>query len=421
MRLAILSLVALAFLATDLTAEAQGVRWATSFDEALKEAQEREVLILCVLNMEGEASNDLMIRLLSTSKSFAKVSRQLVCVYGNRDQHVETKKKVDGKVMDVCPRLGTARCSAHKEIEQTLVRRYGSVMMGDDGNVRTPCQWLVDGTGKVVEVIAGGDRNTGFTEVPEGEFVSRLSAAARKYGPGLSSDEYHELMRLLKEANELKEKGDYSGAASLYQKALKVTRKKVSAVKKAEAALAEINGIAQKGLDKAKALTKEGKYGEALALLRDISAKFKGSSAEKKARKQLKTMKKNPKIAKLMRESEAEQAADVLFAKGQTAEKAKNWKAALKAYKGCVKRYPETKAGKASQKRHDELMSDPEIGPKIREAAAAKDCKGWINLAKNFISNNMPDRARIQLRKVIDNYPGTTYAKQAQAMLDRLK
>ncbi len=421
MRLAILSLVALAFLTTGLAAEAAGVQWATSFDEAMKEAQERGVLILCVFNMDGETSSEAMIQIFRSGKAFEKVSRQLVCVWGNKDPHRQIQVKVNGKKKSVCPYLGNAPCHVHKEMEQILSRKYGEVMISDDGYVKMPVQWLIDGTGKVVKVIVAGDRNAGFGEMPEGEFVSIIKEEVKKYGPGLTSDQFKQLGKLLKEGNELKAKGDYSGAAGAYHKILAVTSQKVSAVVAAEAALAEIAGFARKGLDEAKALAAAGKYAPAMELLRDIGRKYKNSSAEKEARKQLKDMLKNPKVAKLMRETESKKAAAELLAAGQKAEKAEKWKAAMKAYKACSERYAETASGQAAKKRLAELMADPTIGGTLREAAAAKDCKSWLNLAANFINNNLPDRARVYLRKVIDTYPGTSYAKKAQEMLNGIK
>jgi TolA-binding protein len=422
MRLAMLSLVALALLGVS-KAEAQGIRWATSFDEALREAKERGVLILCVLNMSNppEAANEEMIRLLSSSKAVEKVCRQFVCVWGNKDRHREVRKRVDGKDRSVCPHLGNCPCSVHQEMEKILTRRYGDVVMGKDGYVRMPVQFLIDGDGEVVEMVAAGDADLGFDPVPEGDFVARLAAAAKKYGPGLTSDEYHRLRKLVEEADALKEKGEYAAAAAKYREVQKATTKKVASVEKADAALAEITEIGQKGLAEADALVKEGKYGEALDRLREVARAFRNSDAGDRAEARLKELRKNPEVARMLREAADQEASETLLAAGRAAEKAENWKKALDAYRSCSERYPETEAGKAAKARLDELMADPEIGAAIREAAAAKDCRSWLNLARNFIGNNLPDRARVYLRKVIDTYPGTSYAKKAQEMLDGLK
>ena len=53
--------------------------------------------------------------------------------------------------------------------------------------------------------------------------------------------------------------------------------------------------------------------------------------------------------------------------------------------------------------------------------AAETVCRRLMGLAKTFIVNEDYDRARPYLEKVIKEYPGTEYAKQAEEKLQELK
>jgi Tetratricopeptide repeat len=420
MRSAFLSLVALALISGS-TAHAQGIHWAKSFDEAVKEAKERGVLILCVLTMNGEGSNEQMQGLYANNPALKKACGKFVCVFANKDLHQQLRKKIDGVEQPICQVCGNIPCKVHQDLAQVLVRLYGDVMIDPTGGVRTPVQWLVDGEKDLVEIIAAGTRETGFDVLSAAELISRLKAAAKKYGPGLSADQYHKLKSLLTEGETLEKAGSYAAAAAKYNEIIKVAPKKVGAVETAQANLKRIAVIGEKNIAEAEVLVKGEKYAEAMDLLKKVTKEFKGSPAEKRAKEVLAQMKKNPAVARLIQASAASAGAGKILAQAEAAERKKAWKKALEAYRSCAKQYPGTEAGKKAQAKVAEFESSDEIMGKIRGAAAAKDCGGWLNLAKNFISNNVPERAKVYLRKVIDNYPGTTYAREAQELLDGLK
>jgi len=65
----------------------------------------------------------------------------------------------------------------------------------------------------------------------------------------------------------------------------------------------------------------------------------------------------------------------------------------------------------------DALRNDPDLGPKLRDAAAEADCRRWMTMAKNYLKSPRPEAAEPYLTKIIETYPNTTYAAEAKAML----
>jgi len=56
----------------------------------------------------------------------------------------------------------------------------------------------------------------------------------------------------------------------------------------------------------------------------------------------------------------------------------------------------------------------------MQNAAAEKDCLGWLSMAKNFIKAGHGDKAKPYLSKVIGKYPNTDYAKEAGQLLEKV-
>ncbi len=65
-------------------------------------------------------------------------------------------------------------------------------------------------------------------------------------------------------------------------------------------------------------------------------------------------------------------------------------------------------------------VDDDDEAPTPKEDAAAKQCRAWLSLARNFAANKMPAKARQQLMKIKEKHPGTEWAKQADEMLAKL-
>ena len=59
--------------------------------------------------------------------------------------------------------------------------------------------------------------------------------------------------------------------------------------------------------------------------------------------------------------------------------------------------------------------------PKVEaDAAAARKCRSWLSMARQFRKAGMKDKARTYLQRVLDEHPGTPFAAEAQSLLEGL-
>ena len=72
-------------------------------------------------------------------------------------------------------------------------------------------------------------------------------------------------------------------------------------------------------------------------------------------------------------------------------------------------------------KAHLEAMKkDPAIIAASTEKDAERDCRAWLKMAENFLAADRADKAREYLKKILDTYPGTTWAAKAAEQMAKL-
>jgi len=187
-------------------------------------------------------------------------------------------------------------------------------------------------------------------------------------------------------------------------------------VTQAEARLAEIEKQATDRLDAAQKAIAAKQYAQAMDLLRALRREYEGTQPAIEAAVKLKQLQDDPAVAQAFREAEASARAQRAATELEHAQKlldAKDYVAGVAALDGIAKAYPDTPAATEAQAKAASLRADKAIGAQIREAAAARECKGLLSLARNLIASHRPDAARPYLQKIITNYPGTSYAEEA--------
>jgi len=95
--------------------------------------------------------------------------------------------------------------------------------------------------------------------------------------------------------------------------------------------------------------------------------------------------------------------------------------ACLTAYEALAKKHAGTKAGADAAAKAEAMRSDKALMTGIANRAAERDCKGWLSMARNFVKAGMPAKAAPYLKKVIETYPDTDFAKKAKAMLETIE
>lgn len=98
----------------------------------------------------------------------------------------------------------------------------------------------------------------------------------------------------------------------------------------------------------------------------------------------------------------------------------KKYPQAIKAYESVIEEYEGTAAAGMAKTKLKQLRTDKTIGKEIREAEAAKKCKGWLQMARSMVKNGKPDAARKYYQNIIEQYPDTSFAETAKAELAKL-
>ncbi len=116
--------------------------------------------------------------------------------------------------------------------------------------------------------------------------------------------------------------------------------------------------------------------------------------------------------------------AEVLLLNAKQTESQGKMVEAYKLYTELVKNFPEHEAGKAARKWLTDLQKTPNLYRQILDQLAKADCTVWLSLAKSYYDNKMYDRALSYYQKIVDKYPGTTFAERAKkqvALIKKLK
>jgi len=100
--------------------------------------------------------------------------------------------------------------------------------------------------------------------------------------------------------------------------------------------------------------------------------------------------------------------------------KSKKYPQAMKAYESLIEEYDGTVAAGNAKIKLKQLRTDKTIGKEIREAEAAKKCKGWLQMARGLVKNGKPEQARKYYERIIENYGDTSFAETAKKEMAKL-
>ncbi len=177
---------------------------------------------------------------------------------------------------------------------------------------------------------------------------------------------------------------------------------------------------AEKRLADAKAAADAKNYADAIKGYSGAAVAFAGSPFADKATEALKALESDPTVGPQLEQANIDAEAAALEAKAQAAEAAKDYAGAMKLYAQYVDSYPKA-TRLADVKAHLEAMKkDPAIVAASTEKAAERDCRTWLKMAENFAAADLPDKAREYLKKILDTYPGTTWAAKAKEQMGKL-
>jgi predicted esterase len=200
-----------------------------------------------------------------------------------------------------------------------------------------------------------------------------------------------------------------------------VATAKMSGGEEADELAKAIAEPAEKKLADAEAALAAKKYPDAVKLLMAVSQTYAGSTFAEKAKQQVDQIQADPSIKAEIEQAKLDARADAVETAAQGAEKVKDYSRAISLYESYVAQFPKS-AHYAAMKSHlDELKANKSILASAKGQSADRECKGWLSTADNYIKNDMGEKAKPYLQKIVEKYGDTDWAAQAKKRLAELK
>lgn len=105
--------------------------------------------------------------------------------------------------------------------------------------------------------------------------------------------------------------------------------------------------------------------------------------------------------------------ADRLFANKQYAD-------AIRAYVKTAKKYKGTSYAEKARSKLWSIKADKKIMAQARRTEAKRKCENWLGLAQALSESGKRDQALEYYRRIIKEYPGSTYARKARGAMTEL-
>ncbi len=227
------------------------------------------------------------------------------------------------------------------------------------------------------------------------------------------------LKESISSADKLASEGKPVGAYLLY---LKVA--KTSLPRKLKKYHEQANNKGKKIVDDALALLKEidglisgGKFDDAKEKMINFDKLYGNFKESPTVLTQYREVLKNPKMAALERELHASR----YLRKGLKHLEKREYAEAMKAFAFAAETYHGTPAGKEAAKKLRELHADPNVQNLLANAGAEKDCRRWLIFAENFEANGKYGDAAKLYKRIMGEYPGTSWANEAKERLKQLR
>lgn len=219
---------------------------------------------------------------------------------------------------------------------------------------------------------------------------------------------------LLTSAEGKAQDGDAVGAIKLMGRIPKAAKVDEDFAAKFEEVSKSLEASAGKLLKEVEPQIEKGEYVEAIARLKDLSASLEGTDTGKEARRRLTQVQAMPAARKAVQTAQKEGKAKEGLAVAQKLKSSGKHELAYPRFKALAKQFPDTAAGAKAAKAVAQYENDKEFVQRVMEKEASVKAKGTLNIARAYAKNNRPDLARSKYQSIIDEYPGTSFAKTAE-------
>jgi hypothetical protein len=209
---------------------------------------------------------------------------------------------------------------------------------------------------------------------------------------------------------------DFGLAAEYYSSvALATVPGSEEMVETSRARLLELEEIAKKHLQSAEEADTKADYTKEVEELQYIVKQLARAKTSDTAKRRLTNLKSKPDVG-----------AWVELIQAEALENENKLVAALNAYNALAvnPRYENTLAVLKAKRKLDELNKNEDFQGKLKaeiNVKAQKEAPLLLANAKNFVANNKPKLAIEALQQIVDSFPNTPFAEQAQKQLSELK
>jgi hypothetical protein len=408
----VLAILAIAFGADGLAAQKapkKTLLWVRDYDAAFAEAKERNVPVMVAFIQDGEPQNEQMPAEVYPNSKVMEASRLLINLIASRGtaaEHGEAVVTEGGEKRTVCAKFGIVSCLEHQKIERRAFLEF------TQGEIDTPAHVFASPDGK--EMFRADDF------VDAAELVRMMKQAVERVGPGVKAEDYQQIQRDLREGDDLLAKKAIGAAAKKYATvAAKAYR--IASVERARERLAEIDRMGASEIAECDQKLQDKDYLGAYQALERVARVFKGVRAEKDARSRLAALDKNPEAGEVRRVALLDQKARPLMEQAETLLLKGSIDKAAELYRKVAQAYPATPSASVARERLAALGDDPEGAPERHAGAMERDCKEWLALARDYARNGLAGKAEEYASKVIEKYPGSPYAKEAEKLLAEIR
>lgn len=394
---------ALAFLLLTATLPAQIHWWTGTWEAALEEAAARNVPIMVAFVMDDEEANDRIVSGLYTDKQFHRALERAIPVMASMNTHKPKEQKVSGKSVSVCGKFGYVKCGTHRAIEREVRTTFFPT-----GHVKTPYHFVI---------LPDETKVEGLHDVHgTSAYVDALERGQRKLGGrGLSSKEYRRSLDLLANARRSLGASDFLATAIHLDELEKIAGGTPIGKEAAEVRRSWTKAGTDIGT-RAQELADQGEWVEALRLVRDGGAAFKGSPLQRSLKKVEGKLAKTKEGRIASRILKSETRAKPSFDQGVSFEEQRDYVKAVKAYYRVLNLASGSPLARKARTRLDDLTSDRDIAPLVKRTVAVQEGELALKSARTLL-RKQPDEGRAALRKIIDDWPKTPAATKAKKLL----
>jgi hypothetical protein len=389
--------------------------------KAFEIAKERgwAVLFWCTQDSEPDCKTDS--ELLKNPRVLEAMRGFLVCFGNHEMQHGSRPGTLDGKPAKLCNLVPSIECDDHKAVIDFVYGSFPDVCVNKSAEMKLPVHFVVNSDGKVLGTINNGTKEGGFAPVEAGKMIDGLKALlAKAGGPGLDDARYDALQKALASARSSVDQKRLAEAAQALAPILEL-KKNITLVRDAKELLARVDKEAAPRFAKAKGLLGSDPVA-AIAALEEIAREYPGTDSAEQARKAADEFKASPEGKKALRDlaREAEGQGELKKAL-ESAGDGKDDARYLRLLDGIAKKYDGLPAGAEARKRAEAVRSDPERAKALEAAAAEKEARSALTLAKAYLDGGKKDEAKKALQAIVDRHAGTKAAEEAAKLLEGLR